>query len=263
MRNVYVIGDTLTIPSSVGFGSSVTCSVQPTVTVAAVTTAAGSFTDSAGNKFQYVSNSVVNVRQVGAKLDYNGNLGAATDDAAAIQRAINFASHRGTLNIDAGGYNGNIVFIPSGAAAKVYGGLTVYGSVSLSGAGKGNTVLKQCDTDSAGQRFITLGDPNLHFACFYTNVREMLLYGALASANAGISMIYSNCQQQGIALLNVAVYTYLLACVVTDTGYGRASDFTMVGLFRSLNAGSTDPVLFWLIAQQSKLSVSSLSKASA
>ncbi|MCK1652246.1 hypothetical protein IVA88_12460 [Bradyrhizobium sp. 149] len=237
--NAYVIGDVLTIPApGGGVYGAVTCTTQPTVTVAAVTAPSGSFTDVAGTKFQYVPDGAINVRQFGAVGDYNGTL--VTNDAAAIQRAINFASRRGALNIDAGGYGGDVVYVPKGAYT-VCGGLSVYGSVALTGAGKGNTVLKQCDTDGASQRFITLGDPNLHFACFYTSVREMLLYGALASANSGISMIYSNCQQQGVAVLNVAVYTYLRECVDIDTGYGGASDFTMIGLFCSINNSSTNP----------------------
>lgn len=237
--SAYAVGDTLTIPSAPGFGSSITCSgSQPTVTVSAVSAPAGSFTDSAGTKFQYVPDGRVNVLQFGAVADFNGTV--VTDSAAAFQRAINFAARRGSLTIDGGGYYGDVVYVPKGAYA-ICGGLLVYGTVALTGAGKGNSILKQCDTDSANQRFVTLGDPNIHYACFYTSIREMLLYPALAPSNAGISMIYSNCQQQGIAVLNVAVYTYLRACVVTDTGYGGASDFTMVGLFCSINSGSTNP----------------------
>ena len=64
---------------------------------------------------------------------------------------------------------------------------------------------------------------------------------APAPANAGISMIYSNCQQQGVAVYNVAMYPYLRGCIDTDTGYGGASDFTITGFFCSMNSSSTNP----------------------
>ncbi|MGV7215893.1 hypothetical protein [Bradyrhizobium sp. UFLA05-112] len=236
--NGYAAGDVLsaTAASMGGTGSGFTW------TVATVTTPTGSFTDSVGTHFQLVvdQGTFVNVRQFGAVLNWNGSDGTATNDAAAFQNTLSFASARTALNIDTPGHAGSVVMVPAGSSL-ICGGLMVPVGVTLRGQGPMSSSLKQCDSDAATQHFITLCDPQAHIACFGSAIREIKLYTGSGSANSAIAMIYTNASQQLIAVDNVAVYSGKRSCLVTDTGYGGASNFIANVLFCTPSNTTTNP----------------------
>jgi hypothetical protein len=238
--NQYTVGDVLTG----GLG----CGTDWTWTVSAVSTPLASFTDAAGNKWQYLVNggSFVDPRAFGAKFDCT-SVGltcdaTATDDFASIQAALFFANYHGssTLNSDTPtGYSTRVV-LPFGSAKVCVSGtafstLVVPDSVVLEGQAKFGSWLKQCDSDGAADYFVTLGWPQKTLACFGPQLRNMGLYAGTGNANHEVAMIFTNCAQQGIAINDVAVYSIFRMCLRANTGWGGASDFTLNGLECNIN----------------------------
>lgn len=237
--NGYLVGDVLTTSAGNigGTGSGFTA------TVSTVSTPQASFTDSASNKWQYVAVGDVLVRQFGAKVDWNGTDGSATDDFTAIDAALKFGAIKTTgARIDQGGSGGTIVRMPGSAISKVCGALTVYGSVRFSGLGMFNSGLKLCDSGVASTlNFVTLGDPNIQAACFGTGIERMTLYSTTsATANSNISMIFSNCAQQNTIIDQVGVYAGLRNCFRYTNGYGGAAKYIVRDFFCTVFTASTN-----------------------
>lgn len=233
--NGYTVGDVLSAPVAYvgGTGSGFTW------TVSSVSTASGSFTDSAGTHFQIIADGYINVRQFGAVMNYTaaGGDGSATNDQVAIQNALSFAG--GLIgNVAAGGIIGQTVLVPAGAA-KVCGGLVVPNGVTFTGVGPVSSLLKQCDSDAATMHFVTLCDPATLQACFGVSIREIQLFGGSGAANGNIAMIYTNSAQQLKVISNVAVYAIKRMCLFADTGYGGAANFVSDLLFCTAHATST------------------------
>lgn len=238
--NQYTVGDVLT--------GGIGCGTDWTYTVTSVSTPLASFTDSAGNKWQYTvdAGGLIDPRSFGAKFDC-GSVGltcdpTATNDFASIQAALYFANYHAskTLNVDTPTGYSNRVLLPQGAAkvcvsGTAYNTLVVPDSVVLEGISKFGSWLKQCDSDTATHHFVTLGVRGNQLACFGPQLRNMGLYAGLGSANVDIAMIYTNCAQQGIAINDVAVYSIFRMCLLAEVGWGGASDFTANGLFCNIN----------------------------
>jgi hypothetical protein len=211
-----------------------------TYTVSTVSTPLASFTDAAGNHWQYVPDTFIDPRQFGAKFDWSGTDASATDDSAALQAALNFGSYGPTrFSINGTNFAGTKVLAPKGMAL-VCNALTMYGATQFFGQGPSNTNLHMCDAfPSAASHFVTICDPLTHLACFGPQIADMTLSAtATAPGNADKYMIYSNAAQQARAISNVAVYTGKRGCFRYDTGYGGAAIFTVHNLFCTLFSAS-------------------------
>lgn len=80
-----------------------------------------------------------------------------------------------------------------------------------------------------------------HQACFAAQIKHIKLFPGSGSANANISMIYTNCSQQGIIVDDVAVYSGNRMCLYGDTGFGGAANFISQGLFCTVFFSSSQP----------------------
>ncbi|MCK1672792.1 hypothetical protein [Bradyrhizobium sp. 150] len=210
----YGVGNVLTFtaPSPAVPG----CSVQPSLTVAGVTSPLASFSDAVGNHWQIVPSAGsgdINIRQFGAVQNYvraTGDAGA-TNDGGPIQACLRFASV-GSWFQDAGGYGGGVCVVPSGASL-VCNGLTVPAYVTLRGTTRGGSVLKQCDSDNVSStNFITLGDPQNHHNAFDAILKDLVLFGGGSTPGTAF-MVYSNSTQSAYTLDNVAIYSVSRGCI--------------------------------------------------
>ncbi|MGY3358845.1 hypothetical protein ACVWZK_005508 [Bradyrhizobium sp. GM0.4] len=221
--NGFAVGDVLTASNSLigGTGSGFT------YTITAVTPPTASFTDSAGNRWQYVPETigVVNAAAFGVKSDGDG-AGAGTNDFAAVQNALFYAARRGPTNPDAGGFQGARVIVPAGVTnlcSSPAASLIVPFGVILEGA-VGGTTLRACNSFDPGTHVITLGDPNSHLASFRSGLRDLTVFFKRGiAANNTIALVFSNSTQDGIALDNVYMYAGQRSCINFQTGYGGAS----------------------------------------
>lgn len=237
--NGYSVGDVLTTGAANigGTGSGFTW------TVSTVSTPLASFTDSAANKWQYVAEGDIRVRQFGVKADWNGVDATATDDFSAIDAALKFGAIKTTgARIDQGGSGGAFVRLPGNGISKVCSALTVYGTVRFAGESMFNSGLHLCDSGlAATAHFVTLGDPNVQQACFGVGIERMTLSATTsAAANANIGMIFSNCQQQSNTVDQVAVYAGLRNCFRYTNGYGGAANITLRDFFCTLYTASVN-----------------------
>ncbi|MGY3359738.1 hypothetical protein ACVWZK_006401 [Bradyrhizobium sp. GM0.4] len=240
--NGYSVGDVLTTSNGNigGTGSGFTW------TVSTISTPQASFTDTAGNKWQYVPDTDIFIKQFGAKADWNGTDASATDDFTAIDAALKFGAIKTTnARADAGGSAGTTVRLSGGGVSKVCpppSALTVYGTVQLAGAGMFSSGLKVCDSGlPAASHFVTLGDPNVQVACFGAKIIGMTLYATTsAAANSSIGMIFSNCDQQNTIVEQVAVYAGLRNCFRYTNGYGGAAKYILRDFFCTLYTASSN-----------------------
>lgn len=223
----YAVGDVLTASNAYlgGTGSGFT------YTVTTLSTPKASFTDSAGNHWQYIVESFLDPRQFGAKWDWITTDTGATDDAASIQATLNFAAYTNTFQVN-GNITGSIVQMPRGSA-KICSGLTVYGGIILRGHGPKGTSLRVCDAWANGaENILTLCDTVPHVACFGPQIADFdITATTAAAANVGTYAIYTNAAQQARAIQNVSVYAGKRGCLRYDTGYGGAAGFYVYDFF--------------------------------
>jgi hypothetical protein len=211
------------------------CSATVTWTIATVTTPSGSFTDSAGNKWQIILPAAgLDARAMGVKFDWTvaGGDAAATDNFTTLQNAINFAAYAPGF-IDTGSSNGGLVRLPRGTALFCGAGtlpLKVWNGVTVQGQGATASVIKPCDTYSSNVGFIELCDTASHVACFSAAIRDLQLFtthtvGQGSAAAVTQSAVYTNsCQHQGCGIYNATIYPG--ACrqgVKAEFGYGGAA----------------------------------------
>lgn len=231
----YAVGDVLS--------TTITgCSTTVTYTVSTVTTPKASFTDSSGNKWQYLSTDFIDPRQFGAKFDWAGVDASATDDAASIQAALDYGSYLGAVNdftTNGAPMAGTTVLMPRGMAL-VCSPLTVWGGTNVRGQGLFSTGLHMCDAWASGAtNFLTMCDTAAHIACFGAQISDMVLSATTsAAANAGTYMIYTNAAQQARAISNVAVYGGKRGCLRYDTGYGGAAGFYVYDMLCTMFSAS-------------------------
>jgi hypothetical protein len=233
----YTVGDTVTASASLigGTGSGFV------YTISSVSTPSGSFTDSAGTHWQYVidQNNFINIRQFGAVQNWTvaGGDSAATNDFQDIQNALIFAANAPLINgtTDAGGIAGMAVYVPPGVSLVCGGSssLIVYGSTKFFGAGPGNSGLKMCDSGmNPAIHFLTLCDPAMHVACFGAYLGDMELYADATPTAANLTaMVYTNNDQQLLAMQRVSIYSGNRMCLYSDTGFGGAANFVTQDIF--------------------------------
>jgi len=219
--NAWVVGDVLS-PAAPLTG----CGVQPTITVTAVTTPLGSFTDAAGNKWQIVPQGQPNVRQFGAKGDWNGVDASATNDFNSIQAAAFFTAYRSSTSYDSGGFWGGKLLVPQGSYMMC--GSTSFilpNDVTMDGgSAPGGATLHLCDAFSGSTTAFEICDPTAGYACFGTQFRNMTFHYTRGTAvTGGIFMLHSNNIQDFNALYNVYVYSGQRGCFHFEKGYGGAS----------------------------------------
>jgi hypothetical protein len=230
MAKVTIAGGAMTAVDIGGTGSGAT------FTLTTITTATGSFTDTAGNKWQITTDAEAfpNVRQFGARIDWAGNDATATNDLLSFQSAIAFASiqNGSAASLLTGGklfVTGGKLFVPKGSALLCAGGtlfvtLQVPQRVNLQGAGPSSgTELKQCDATNGTVHFISLCDPNAQFGQFGCKLEDMTLYAPAVSASV-TAAVYSNSAQQFPLVNNVIIVTSTRGCIRYEIGKGGAAN---------------------------------------
>lgn len=218
--NGYSVGDVVT--------TTVTgCASSVTFTVTTVSTPTCSFSDTASNHWQIVldEGNFLNIRQCGAKVDYAGTDGSATNDFAAIQNAISYAADIHSPTIDGGGSAGSRVILPPGNA-MICGGVPINQpqGVVVEGSNMWASTIKICAAWGASANFWNICDPDTQASCFASYLRNFTIYAPfnLVSSSA-VSAIYSNSIQQVDIIDRVAIYAGRRRCLTLETGYGGAA----------------------------------------
>jgi hypothetical protein len=214
-----------------------------TWTISAMTSASASFTDSAGNRWQYVvdSGSFINPRQFGCKFDWVGTDASATNDGDCLQAAINFSSVTRYNRQDFGGtFASSRVVLPAGSAL-ICQTLVLPAGAQLFGQGPFNSVLKVCDSGlSITAHVIEACDKNGQLACFGTQIGQLGINAFNASGDSGAFVIYSNAVQQNRFIDNVQVYSGTRGCYKYEIGYGGAANANVYDFFCTINTGSSN-----------------------
>jgi hypothetical protein len=103
-------------------------------------------------------------------------------------------------------------------------------NVTLAGAGRLSSILKDCDTEPSGNHFITVGDDQQQSACFGSLIKNLGVFrgseGGGTASNA-IAMIFSNCIQQTKFLDSVVISGGTRSCISLQFGWGGAA---MIGM---------------------------------
>ncbi|TFV75306.1 hypothetical protein E4K64_16520 [Bradyrhizobium frederickii] len=220
----YAAGDVLSIGSTIPG-----CSGSKTYTIATVTTPTGSFTDAVGNKFQIVFPAEgLDARAMGVKFDWDGTDGTATDNFTTLQNALSFAYYKTNTRSDLGGALGGLVLLAKGTAMVGCSGtaalVSPYG-VKVKGQGNYTTVIKFCDTFSAGANQWELCDKTSHLACFGTLLEDFQIFNVVGTnGNSSRSVVYTNNAQHEAGMRRMAIYPGGCGRGVTyETGYGGAT----------------------------------------
>lgn len=217
------------------------CSGSVTWTINTVTTPSGSFTDTAGNKWQivYPANGL-DARAMGVKFDWTvaGGDAGATDNFTTLQNAINFAAYAPGF-IDTGSSNGGRVLLARNTA-KFCGSngavpLKVWNGVTVEGQGSTASVLKVCDTWINTTNFVELCDVASHVSCFGASLRHLQIFALFSLGTGSVSpttqaAVYTNsCQQSGCGVYDAIIYSG--ACrrgIWAELGFGGASLVTLI-----------------------------------
>jgi hypothetical protein len=235
--NAYAVGNVLTpVQSDVGGTGT-----GATFTVTAITTPTGSFTDTAANQWQIVvdEGNFLNARQFGAKIDWAGTDGTATNDLTSMKSGMAFMSTQNP-SATAAVYGGTFI-IPKGAmylcaSPPQFATLQVPNGVILKGAGVlGGTTLKQCTAAASSEHFISLCDPNSQFGQFGCRLEDLSLV-MTGPSNSAIAAVYSNSGQQFPLLNNVYIQSTTRGCVFYEIGKGGASN----AIFNSVDCEVSD-----------------------
>jgi hypothetical protein len=123
-----------------------------------------------------------------------------------------------------------MVLAPTGGYL-VCNGLQVPQGVTFTGAGQSATTLKQCTSDGLSSNFITLGDPQNHQTAFFANIWNMTLFGGSNGSVGSGAMIFSNSDQSGDAVNNVAIYSTVRGGIKYTIGYGGTSIFRIHAVY--------------------------------
>ncbi|RTE92451.1 hypothetical protein D6B98_13050 [Bradyrhizobium sp. LVM 105] len=224
----YAAGDVLSIGSTIPG-----CSGAKTWTVSTVTTPTGSFTDSAGNKWQIQYPAAgLDTRAFGVKFDWDGNDGTATNNTETLQNAISFAGYRTATISDLGGAIGGQVLLAKATAlygCNVDDSLIVPQGVKIKGQGNYTSVIKICDTFNAASNQVELCDSNTHLACFGTLLEDFQIFNsASVSGISSRSVVYTNNAQHEAGMRRMTIYPGGCGRGATyETGYGGATYILM------------------------------------
>jgi hypothetical protein len=222
---------------------------QPTDNGGATDTGA-SFTDLAGNVWQYVVDPEgINIRQFGAKCDWNlaqdGNRNysaydaAAHDDRASLQNAIDFAALQFADGNDKGGGAGQVVRIPAGAC-KIAAPVRVKDQVVVAGEGPMSSVLIMPQNYDHAEHFITLGSlDSPPEASFGARLEDLQLWSVNVNGDYNKAMVYSNNTQHTGGLFRVKIFAGNRSGVFLQEGIGGASMYYMEHV-EVYNVGGTE-----------------------
>lgn len=225
----YVAGDVLsvTVPG---------CASTVTWTVSTVSTPTGSFTDSAGNKWQIgMPAAGLDARSMGVKFDWDGTDGTATDNYTTLQNALSFAWYKTNTTIDGGGTQGGKVLLTKQSAmvgCSATAPIVVPFGVTLKGQGNYVSVIKMCDTFSIGFNQFELCNSFQHLACFGSMVEDFQIFNTNTIQGAsGRSVVYTNSAQHESGMRRMVIYPGSCGRGATyETGYGGATYILMDGI---------------------------------
>ncbi|RXH32006.1 hypothetical protein [Bradyrhizobium zhanjiangense] len=224
----YAAGDVLSIGSTIPG-----CSGAKTWTVSTVTTPTGSFTDSAGNKWQIQYPAAgLDVRAFGVKFDWDGNDGTATNNTATLQNAVSFAGYRTATISDLGGSVGGQVLLAKQTALYGCGvddSLIVPQGVKIKGQGNYTSVIKFCDTFNAASNQVELCDKDTHLACFGSLLEDFQIFNSASiSGISSRSVVYTDNAQHEAGMRRMVIYPGGCGRGATyETGFGGATYILM------------------------------------
>lgn len=169
----------------------------------------------------------------GYKADWNGTDTGVTDNATALQNAINFSSLSFGTGFDTGGGGGNDVLLPSGTG-MVGSPIIVHDGVRVLGKGTYATVLKMKNTFAASGHFFRLGTPGDAVAVAASQTKasagDLVINGTLASGGVATFL------QKRV----VSVYSAGNDSARTFTVYGTAAGVSINQSVTGANAGKVD-----------------------
>lgn len=231
---------TATVPGGSGF----------TYTVSSISAPKASFTDSAGNLWQYVATVFPSVLQFGCIGDWNGSDAAATNNTNCIWSATAFASNQ--IGSSAALVQGNQIFFPRGSYMTCGGqflnsvyNFPVPAGVTFTGGGRGVTTLKQCAADPSGTHFIELCDSYMLVGEFGCKVEKMTLDSSqITTSTTGIAVIYSSAGQQFPLTDQVEFYAGRKSCIKYEIGLGGAANDIWLNNDCNQNDAATNPA-YW------------------
>lgn len=198
-------------------------------TISSVSTPTGSFTDSAGNKWQITYPAAgLDARAMGVKFDWDGTDGTATDNYTTLQNAFSFAWYKTGTSVDVGGTQGGLVLLAKqtamiGCAATVP--IMVPYAVKVKGQGNYASTIKMCNTFPTSANQWELCNSFAHRACFATLLEDFQIFNDLNIAGtSGRSVVYTNSAQHEAGLRRMVIYPGGCGRGVTyETGYGGAT----------------------------------------
>lgn len=163
----------------------------------------------------------INIKQTGAKMDWDSNDSVATDDTGAIQKALNYAGRRVATGTAAGEDWGGTVWVPKGGA-KVALTIQVPPYVTLKGEARYASRLHK---PAGGAAFtIYLGDPSTHLAAFDCSLEDLIVSATLGqNCASGAALVYSNNVQEYGGVRHCSIRASHESAIRFETGYGGAS----------------------------------------
>jgi hypothetical protein len=169
-----------------------------------------------------IAERAVNIKMFGAKMDWDSNDGAATDDRDAIQDALDYVGRRVALAMAVGEDWGGTCWVPKGGA-KVGSMITVPAYTTLKGEARFASRLHK-PAGFADTHFINLGDPTTELAAFDASIEDMILSSTFGEDASSLqAMVYSNNIQENSGLRRVSIRASHEVCVRFETGYGGAA----------------------------------------
>lgn len=225
----YAVGNVLTaaIPG---------CTTTPSWTISSISTPTGSFTDSAGNKWQIVYPAAgLDARAMGVKFDWAGTDGTATDNYTTLQNALSFAGYPTQNILDTGGGVGGKVLLVKGTAMVGCGAtVPIVSPQGVITQGQGNyvSVIKFCNTFSATSNQWELCNSFSHIACFGTLLQDFQIFNQFDIAGVSArSTIYTNNAQHEAGMRSMVIYPGACGRSATyEIGYGGATYILMDGV---------------------------------
>lgn len=240
----YKVGDVLTIVTFFIGGTG----VAPTLTVDAVSSPQASFTDTAANNFQFVTDQPgqTNLLQFGCKGDWNGTDGTATNNSPCIWSALAWASL--PMGSSAARVVGNVIIAPRGAYMTCGNGWngTIYNipisqGVRLTGLNQGTASFVECAADTSSNHYIELCDSNALTGQFGCKVDSLTLnLSQVTASTGGIAAIYSNSGQQFTLAERMEIIAGARGCLKYEIGKGGASQDTWQDIDCALQQGTTN-----------------------
>jgi hypothetical protein len=244
----YKVGDVLTTPNFF-LGNAGGSGFSWTIT--STSTAQASFTDSVGTNFQFVTDQAgfANILQFGAKGDWFGVDGSATNNSPAIWSALSWAAIANGASLAQ--VNGNFVLVPKGAYMTCGGGWngTIYEipisqGVHFSGVGVGGTTLVGCAAGANSLHYVELCDANSKVGQYGCKIENMTInLQNVPGSTGGFAAIYSNSGQQDALGEHLEIQPGLRSCIIYEIGKGGAANDIWIGVDCEQSAGATNPGL--------------------